>query len=532
MRFELPWLLWAVPGIALLIGGLAWWAQRRRLAFAEVWSPAARRLAGRRAGSSVPLLVLVALAGGVALAGPRGARGMRETGGLGLNVLIAVDVSRSMLAEDQDPNRLQRAVREASRLVQDLPADRIGVMAFAGQSYLLTPLTLDHSAVMLYLQTLDPDLASAGGTVLEAVFRQAVTVLQDTPEGGDRALVVFTDGEGHDSLQASLAAARALGQEGVRLIVVPQGGESPVRIPIRDAAGTLVEYHRDAEGREVMTGRRDDRIRAVVEAAGGLLVPATRADQAGAIREELGALSRRPLRERRLADLTPLAWVPALVAALALLLHSATRRGAGLAALALLASAESGHAQRPEEGDRQAKAGRPALAAAAYRAEALRTRRDTAWFNAGTSALVAGDLDAARDALERAAASLDPGLRYRALYNLGVASLQQSRQNAAVREEREAEATTRFRQALLLAPGARDAKWNLELLVRRRPPPQQSAATQRPQERQQEQPAPAQGLSRSEADAILSAVAQNEASTRANVLRRQRIRTSATTRDW
>ena len=118
----------------------------------------------------------------------------------GLNVLIAVDVSRSMLAEDVEPNRLQHAIREARRLVQDLRADRIGVIAFAGQSYVLSPLTLDHPAVNLYLETLDPDLASAGGTNLEAVFRQATQVLSGSLEGGDRAMVVFTDGEGHDSL--------------------------------------------------------------------------------------------------------------------------------------------------------------------------------------------------------------------------------------------------------------------------------------------------------------------------------------------
>lgn len=534
MRFEIPWLLWAVAPITLLLAALAWWAQRRRRRLAAAWSPAAYRLAGRRAGSSVPLIGLAALAAAVALTGPRGARGMREAGGLGLNVLIAVDVSRSMLAEDQDPNRLQRAIREARRLVQDLPADRIGVIAFAGQSYLLTPLTLDHSAVMLYLRTLDPDLASAGGTALAAIFRQASAVLQDTPEGGDRALVLFTDGEGHDSIDAATDAARALGQEGVRLIVAAEGGELPVRIPVRDPAGALVEYRLDSEGGEVMTARRDDQLRAIVEASGGLLVPAERADQAGAIREELGALSRRPLRERRLADLTPLAWVPALVAALVLLLHTTTRRGASLAGWLLLVAAPGASAQRPGPGDRLARDGRANQAATAFRQEALTTGRDTAWFNAGTSALAAGDLDGARDALERAAASLDPGLRYKALYNLGVASLQQARQNAAVREERESEATSRFRQALLIAPGAREAKWNLELLVRRRPPspPQQSASAQRPSGGPQDQPAPSSGLSQSEADAILSAVAQNETATRTNVLRRQRLRTSATTKDW
>jgi hypothetical protein len=76
--------------------------------------------------------------------------------------VIAVDVSRSMLAEDVAPSRLQRAVREARRLVEDLPGDRLGLIAFAGKSYILAPLTVDGGAVEMYLDALDPDIASGG----------------------------------------------------------------------------------------------------------------------------------------------------------------------------------------------------------------------------------------------------------------------------------------------------------------------------------------------------------------------------------
>lgn len=534
MRFELPWLLWAVPPLVAGIAVLAWWAARRRQALAAAWSAAAARLARRRAATSVPLLALTALAAGIALAGPRGGRVIRETGGRGLNVLIAVDVSRSMLAEDDAPSRLQRAIREAGRLVQDLPGDRIGVLAFAGQSYLLAPLTLDHSAVMLYLQTLDPDLASAGGTSLVAVFRQARSLFEGTAEGGDRALVVFTDGEEHDSAGAAATAARALVDEGVRVILVAVGGEVPVRIPLRGADGALAGYHRDAEGAEVLTARRDGLLRVILESSGGLLVGADRADQAGVVREDLGALTRRPMRERRLADLTPLAWLPALVAALALLTHTLTRRGAALAGMLLALGTASAAAQRPSPGERLVRQGRTAQAAAAFRDQARGPAADTAWYNAGSAALAAGALDEARDALERAAGSLDPGLRFRALYNLGLAALLQARQHPDVRAEREAEAISRFRQALLLRPDAADAKWNLELLIRPRPPSSGGQAQAPPPggaPRPQPQP-PATGLSQAEAQALLSAVAQSEAATRSNVVRRQRVRATGTTKDW
>ena len=540
MRFELPLLLWLAPVIGLGLVGLAWWAQRKRIRLASAWSPAVAALAQRGARSSVPLIGAAALAAAIAIAGPRGGRMIRSDTARGLNVLIAVDVSRSMLAEDVEPNRLQHAIREARRLVQDLGADRVGVIAFAGQSYVLSPLTLDHPAVNLYLETLDPDLASAGGTNLEAVFRQGTQVLSGSLEGGDRAMVIFTDGEGHDSLGLAVGAARNLAKEGVRLILVAEGGVKPVRIPLRDAAGVLVDYKRDAEGEVVETTRRDDVLQSLSNAADGSLIPATLPDQAGAVREQLGALSRRPIRERRLADLMPLAWVAALVAALVLLVQTGTRRGTALAALGALTIAGSASGQRLPPGDRLVHAGKASEAIAAFRREALAGRGgDTAWFNAGTAALLAGRLDDAKDALDRAAGSLDPGLRYRALYNLGVVAIHSARKDSSVRAEREAEGLTRFKQALLLDPSAADAKWNMELLLRPaaptsggrkqgRSPPQPQ---QGPKQEQQQQPSSA-GLSPREAEAILSAVEQSEAATRASAVRRQRLRATSTTRDW
>src|SRR5574341_1032652 len=102
-----------------------------------------------------------------------------------------------MLAEDASPNRLARAVREARRLVQDLEGDRVGLIAFAGASYILSPLSADASAIALFLDALDPEIASAGGTALVPALRQGGELLGATTEVTDRVLVVFTDGEAH-----------------------------------------------------------------------------------------------------------------------------------------------------------------------------------------------------------------------------------------------------------------------------------------------------------------------------------------------
>ena len=533
MRVEIPLLLYVAPAAALIVAVLALLAGRRRIRLARAWSPAVGERARRGLRGSVLLLTLAGLAAAFGLAGPRAGRAARLAEGRGINVLIAVDISRSMLAEDADPSRLRRAVREARRLLQDLSGDRVGIIAFAGQSYVLSPLTLDHSAADMYLEALDPDLASAGGTNLSVVLEQASRLLEASLEGGDRALVLFSDGEGHDSLSDGLDAARGLASNGVRTIVVAEGGARPVRIPLRDATGAVTDYKRDADGNIVETARDDETLRAIAAAAEGDLVAAEVPDQAGAVRDVLQGLSRRPLRERRLADLRPVAWVAGLAAALLLLLQTATRRSAALAGLGALVLTGTADAQRPSRGQRLLEEGRVAAAATEFVREARTgVGGDTAWFNAGTAALAAGEYEPAREALERAARTLDPDLRFRVLYNLGLAHLLAARADSSIAQAREPRAAEMFRQALLLRPSSQAAKWNLELLERPPPPPQSGAQSRQNTGQSPSEAQEPEGLSPSEAEALLSSVERGELLTRQSVARRQRLRTAASLKDW
>src|SRR5205085_5630066 len=140
-----------------------------------------------------------------------------------------------------------------------------------------------------------------------------------------------------------------------------------------------------------------------------------------------------------------------------------------LASLLLWSTAD---AQRPTSGQRALAAGDPSRAAAEFLKDASRNHaRDTAFYNAGTAALEAGRYEVARGALVEAAKSLDPALRYRALYNLGLVGLLASAADTSRREELLDDAADRLRQALMLQPASARAKWNLELTERRRPPP-------------------------------------------------------------
>lgn len=544
MTFDAPLLLFLAPVLALAFGFAGWLGRRRRIRLARRWSPSLGRQARARGGWAPAVLGLCALLTAIALAGPRAGRTEVRTQTRALSLVLAVDISRSMLAEDAEPSRLQRATREARRLIQDLEGDRLGLIAFAGRSYILAPLTVDGGAIRMYLDALDPDLASEGGTNLSAVLAQGSELLAAATDAADRVLVVFTDGEAHDTLTDAVAQAEALKDAGVRLIVVAEGRALPTRIPIRDSAGTLREYKQDEEGNVVRTQRRDDVLRAVVDAAEGTLVPNELPDQAGAVRDLVAAMKRSPTSETRTADLIPRAWIPVLAAALLLLGYTIVRPGPALVSLAaILIGASTAQAQRPTPGARAMAAGDPARAAAEFLKEAgSGSSRDTAFYNAGTAALEARRLDVARGALEQAAKSLDPDLRYRALYNLGLAALLAAEADSAKSPELLGEASDRLREALRLQPSSARAKWNLELAERRQPPPPSGGGGggQKPPSGGNAQPKPqpsqpepqSQGLSQGQAEQILNSMERRERETRAEQQRRLRGSSAGGVKDW
>lgn len=521
--FDSPRLLYVAPVLALAAAGLAYYARRKRLRRTRAWEPALARASARR-GKSGPFLVLLAvLAAGIALAGPRGGRAEVTSATQALNVVFAVDISRSMLAEDVVPSRLGRSVREVRRLVHDLQGDRMGLVAFAGKSYILTPLTVDGGAIELYLDGLDPDLVSEGGTRLAPVLTQGRELLSATSDGADRVLVLFTDAELHDSLDEAIASARRLAGDGVHLVLVGEGLSSPTRIPVRDSSGRLIEYQKDDEGTVIQTARNDSALQKIADAAEGTVVSAALPDQAGAVRDLLAVFKRSQQSSTASATMLPRAWIPLLFAILFLAIQTFRRRSAALIALAALLAGSRAEAQRPSAADLELRRGQAAAAANRYLAEAKAGHApDTAYYNAGTASLTAGQLDPARKALEEASRSRDPALRYRALYNLGVLNLAASRADPAKKDEHLQAAAQALQEALLIAPNSARAKWNLELARRDHPPPPpQSGNSNNPP------PPPPKGggsgtppppkqsdLSKSQAEQILNSVEHEEGQTR------------------
>jgi len=551
ITFDAPIVVVLAPLVAGAVWASAAWARRSRVRRAAAWSEATARIARSAGKLGAPALGLAAGLAAVALSGPRWGEERIITETRGLNLVMSIDISRSMLAEDAKPSRMARALREARRLVQDLDGDRLGLAAFAGTSYILSPLSVDGSALMLYLDALDPDVASEGGTSLAPALEQGIDLLHASPEIADRVLVVFTDGEAHDSLEPTLQEAHRLAGLGIHLILVAEGGREPAKIPMRDDRGALLGWQQDGTGNPVQTSRRDDVLGAVADAAQGTIVAAELPDQAAAVRDLVASYKRATATESRTQRGRPRGWIPLLLAATVLIMQTLSRRTAALVGM-LVVITSTAQAQRPRtEAEKAWDRGDSRGAAAAYLAE-LKAHQDddTAWYNTGTAALAAGDPALARSSLARAAASLDPELRFRALYNLGLLALLQARSDSASRDAHLADAERAYREALLLQPHHIRAKWNLELVSRLRgaggqadkpnPPPPPSpggggggGGAAGPQQ----QPAGQSnnnsgGLSEDQADQVLQSIGQEELRTRRDRTGRSRRAAPAGIKDW
>jgi Ca-activated chloride channel family protein len=539
MRFDSPLVLVVAPLVALIFAGLAWWARRARVRHATRWSEALGRVARRLNRTAWIWLGVTSLLGTVALAGPRWGRQVVTADTQALDLVIVVDLSKSMLAEDVSPSRLGRAQAQIRRLVHDLQGDRIGLIGFAGKSFILSPLTGDGSAVQLLVDALDPDMVSTGGSGLAGALKQGRELLVASERVADRVLVVFTDGEAQDSLPTLVDAAERLRKDGMHLVLVAEGRATPTRIPVRAPSGELIGYQEDVDGSEVRTMRRDDLLTAVADGAQGALVAAALEDQAGAVRDLVQGYKRAPARSAATAHDLPRGWMPLLAGVLVLLVYGFTRRSAALAALLLgVLTPVRLVAQAPRNAADDAwRAGRLAEAADRYLGQARAgAGADTTWYNAGTALLAVQRYPEARDALLRAAKSLDPDVRFRALYNLGLLALRLASVDSVNRDAHLADARTRYREALLLRPADRDSKWNLELAISASPPSSGGGGTPPPTPSGGggggEAP-PTPSLTRAQAEQILESIAAEERETRVELTRRAgQVRETRRERDW
>ena len=266
-RFEHPnfiYLLLAVPSLALVLGLYRWWRQR---AIRKLGNPVLiyRLLDGASEArfwlkNNLLSLSLALLA--VAWANPQRGAQPRQVSVRSANVLLALDVSNSMLVEDVAPNRIELAKAFALKLVQRLPKERIGLIFFAGDAYMQTPLTEDKNFTSATLRDASPEYVTAQGTAIPLAIELATRAFG--AEEGGKALIIITDGENHDA--DAVEAARRARKAGVQVYMVGAGTEQGGPVPDPSLGGG--DYKRDAEG-EVGPSRLNAALLDDVSEAGG-----------------------------------------------------------------------------------------------------------------------------------------------------------------------------------------------------------------------------------------------------------------------
>ncbi|MFK8289763.1 VWA domain-containing protein [Capnocytophaga canimorsus] len=194
------------------------------------------------------LLSLILFLLGIALSNPKIGTKMETVKREGVDVVFAIDVSKSMLAQDVSPNRLEKAKRLVSETLNQLKGDRVGIVAYAASAYPQLPLTTDYSAARMFLQSLNTDMLSSQGTAIQEAIQMASSYFSDANPTA-RILILISDGEDHEMGASEIAYEAA--NQGIRIYSIGVGTEKGSTIPIDN--GGNISYKRDKNGEVVIT---------------------------------------------------------------------------------------------------------------------------------------------------------------------------------------------------------------------------------------------------------------------------------------
>ena len=275
MNFAYGYMLWMLLIIPPALIVFFWWAWRERQRLMTMFIQA-RLLPSLISGVSpmrlkvrFALLVAAFVFLILALARPQWGFNWEESKQKGLDIVVAIDTSKSMLAEDIQPNRLQRAKLAALDLMQLAQSDRLGLVAFAGGAFLQCPLTIDDSAFRQSVDALDVNIIPQGGTALAEAIDTALTAFK---EGENfKVLVIFTDGEDND--ENALEAAQAAAKEGMKIFTIGIGTAEGELLRVKDAKGRM-DYIRDGQGNVVKSRLNESLLQQIAGATdGGFYLP-------------------------------------------------------------------------------------------------------------------------------------------------------------------------------------------------------------------------------------------------------------------
>jgi len=290
------------PVMIFLYIALLYWKKRTQRKFAEL--NLLRRLSPNKSsfkGTTKLLFLLLGFSGLIlGLVNPKIGTKLETVKREGIDIVFAIDVSKSMLAEDIAPNRLEKAKRLVSEIINQLASDRIGIIAYAGQAYPQLPITTDYGAAKMFLQNMNTNMLSSQGTAINEAIKLGTTYYDDE-EQTNRVLFIVSDGEDH-SEGLTLDAVELAVEEGIRVFTIGVGKTKGGPIPLK-RNGVTQELKKDIEGEVVITKLNEEVLEDIADEGNGEYINGANTDEAVEfIKEELNKMDKMEFEAKQFAE--------------------------------------------------------------------------------------------------------------------------------------------------------------------------------------------------------------------------------------
>lgn len=238
-----------------------------------------KRLAPEASTTSKPFIKMILLAVTVcalviALVNPKFGTRIETVKRQGVDIVFAIDVSKSMLAEDIAPSRIGKTKQLASQIINNLASDRIGIVGYAGSAFPMLPITTDYNMAKMYIQDMHTDMVSSMGTALREAIEVGSNYFDDP--NTSKVMILISDGEDHgEGISNAVAMAK---DKGIKIITIgvgtPEGGQIPVK-----QNGRIVDYKKDVDGSTVITRLNNETLKEIAQETGGVFMYGSKTDE-------------------------------------------------------------------------------------------------------------------------------------------------------------------------------------------------------------------------------------------------------------
>ncbi len=295
------WLLFIIPVIIVFFVILQLWKLHAQNKFTN--KRLLKKLSPNRSLFK-PILKLVVLCLAfasltIALVNPKVGTKLETVKREGVDIVFAVDVSKSMLAEDIAPSRIEKSKQLVTQIINNLASDRVGIIAYAGKAFPQLPITTDYAAAKMFLQSMNTDMLSSQGTAIDEAIKLAKTYYDDEDQT-NRVLIIISDGEDHNNIASAIAEEAS--DEGIKIFTIGVGSAKGAPIPIK-RNGIILNYKKDSSGETVITKLNEEVLIKIAEEANGQYINGkSTSDVVETIREILNKMDKKEFEAKQFAE--------------------------------------------------------------------------------------------------------------------------------------------------------------------------------------------------------------------------------------